>query len=83
MDLNELDKQILKAQQDSNNKINKLKEKKRKHEENMRNDLINRVFGKNWLNFYQSIVKDEEVKIEILVNDIKFSLEDQKKDEAQ
>ncbi|WP_159479844.1 hypothetical protein [Chryseobacterium sp. 18068] len=83
MDLNELDKQILKAQQESNNKINKLKEKKRKHEENMRNDLINRVFGKNWLNFYQSIVKDEEVKIEILVNDIKFSLEDQKKDEAQ
>lgn len=76
MELHEIDKKILAQKEKNKNELKRLqnlkKDAEKKAIESASLELLKRLFGDNWMKFYEKIKKSPETHIEIIVNGNKF-----------
>ncbi|REC40462.1 hypothetical protein [Chryseobacterium sp. 5_R23647] len=76
MELHEIDKKILAQKEKNKNELKRLqnlkKDAEKKAIESASLELLKRLFGDNWIKFYEKIKTSPETHIEIIVNGNKF-----------
>lgn len=76
MDLHEIDRKILAQKEKNKNELKRLqnlkKDAEKKAIESASQELLKKLFGENWIKFYQKIKESPDVHLEVIVNGSKF-----------